>query len=69
MTTMDIGSLIIAYEDGDLNEPQTLQLFANLIRDGICWQLQGHYGRTARQLIDRGVVSATGELNRAYSPG
>lgn len=61
---LDIGSQILAYEDGELTESQTLQLFAKLIRDGICWQLQGHYGRTARRLIDAGIISERGEINR-----
>lgn len=63
----DIGSLIIAYEDGELTEAQTLQLFACLIRDKLAWQLQGHYGRTARALIDAGLITERGELVRAVA--
>ena len=45
---------IIKYEEGRLNDAQTLRLFSNLIRSGAVWSLQGHYGRTARALIDDG---------------
>jgi hypothetical protein len=53
---------IMAYEDGELSELETLDLFAGLIRDGICWQLQGSYGRTAASLIDAGLISPEGDL-------
>ena len=48
-----IGS-IMAYEEGELSTDKTLELFANLIKTGQCWSLQGHYGRTAKALIDNG---------------
>lgn len=52
---------IIDYEMGMLDEAQCLELFAMLIKTGQVWQLQGHYGRTARELIDMGVLTADGE--------
>lgn len=53
---------IIAYESGELDEASTHQFFANLIRTGLVWELQGHYGRTAASLIDAGVITAEGEI-------
>ena len=50
---VDVGK-IIAYECGDLDEQETIELFQDLINDGSAWTLQGHYGRTARALIDAG---------------
>jgi hypothetical protein len=57
---MDILSDIISYESGDLPVENTLKLFANLIKSGMAWTLQGSYGRTARTLIDSGYISSEG---------
>jgi hypothetical protein len=55
---------IMAYEDGSLNDEQTLQLFSYLIRTGMAWQLQGSiYGRPAKQLIDSGLIDRQGRIN------
>ena len=45
---------IIAYECGELSEEDTVEFFQELINSGLCWQLQGHYGRTAMHLIKTG---------------
>lgn len=58
---MNIDS-IIAYESGELNDAETLQLFADLIKSGAVWSLQGHYGRTATALLDGGYITADGEV-------
>lgn len=47
-------SNISAYEDGDLGEDETVELFQDLIDSGLVWRLQGHYGRTASALIEDG---------------
>jgi hypothetical protein len=47
---------IIAYEQGELGEDEMLDLFQNLVDTGLAWQLQGHYGRTAKALIDAGYI-------------
>lgn len=51
---MDQVSQIIAYEQGDLNDEETIALFQDLIDSGLAWSLQGHYGRTAAALINAG---------------
>ena len=58
---MNINS-IVAYESGELNDAKTLQLFADLIKSGEVWWLQGHYGRTATALLDGGYITADGEV-------
>lgn len=53
---------IIAYEKGELNALEQVELFACLIRTGIVWELQGSYGRTAKELIEAGWISTAGEI-------
>ena len=51
---------IMGYECGDLNDKETLELFSHLIKNGMAWNLQGHYGRTAREYD---YISKNGEIN------
>lgn len=53
----DVTGNIIAYEQGDLTTDETVALFQHLINTGMAWSLQGHYGRTARNLIEAGYCS------------
>ena len=49
---------IMAFEDGELDEADTLALFQHLITTGLAWQLQGSYGRTAQRLLNCGLCVA-----------
>lgn len=55
---MDQVDKIIAYEQGDLDEEETIELFQELVDSGLAWKLQGSYGRTAASLIQAGLVVA-----------
>jgi len=46
---------IIALEEGRLTDAETIALFQQLIDEGIVWKMQGSYGRTASDLIERGL--------------
>lgn len=55
---VDLFNLIIAYEQGELEEEDIILLFQALVDTGMAWQLQGNYNRTAKALIDKGIIHA-----------
>ena len=57
MGQMDQVEKIMAYESGELEEHEMLELFQELVDSGLAWKLQGHYGRTAKMLIEAGYVN------------
>jgi len=56
--TMNNINQILAYENGELNESEVIDLFQSLVSTGLAWSLQGSYGRTAKALIEAGLVTA-----------
>jgi hypothetical protein len=60
----DITSAIIDYENGDLSEEGTIELFQRLVDNGMAWTLQGSYGRMAMSLIHAGLVTRRPDLHR-----
>ena len=58
---MDLTDKIIDFECGLLDDTGVLELFAELISNGMAWTLQGSYGRTASALIDAGYISEDGK--------
>lgn len=51
---MDIDA-IIAFESGDLSEQEEAKFLQRIINDGSVWGLQGAYGRTAMEAIEKGL--------------
>ena len=55
---MNQVSAIMAWEDGELEEGETVELFQELVDSGLAWSLQGCYGRMASRLIEAGRITA-----------
>lgn len=56
-TGYDHVGAIMEYEGSDQSPEDSLRLFQYLVDTGLAWQLQGHYGRTASALIEKGLVA------------
>ncbi len=54
----DVVGAITAFEQGDLDRDETIELFQYLIDSGTIHSLQGFYQRTAQALIDDGDCHA-----------
>ena len=60
METLD---KIIAYEQGDLTNDETIELFQELVNSGLAWQMGGYYARRAECLIKQGKIKAKTKTN------
>lgn len=43
------------------SEEQQIEAWQTLIDTGLCWQLQGRFGRTAQSLIEQGICTPAAE--------
>jgi len=66
---MDRVDFIMGFEEGTLTEESIIDGFAEMIKDGSIWSLQGMYGRMARDLIDGGFISEDGEVLKYPNEG
>lgn len=60
--------LAAAYAEGfcegeGASDEEQLEAWQYLIDTGLCWRLQGWYGRTAQALIDNGVCTPAAPAN------
>jgi len=53
----ELTQQLIEYEQGNLDESETIELFQQLVDSGLAWNLQGHYGRTAYALLQEGLIN------------
>lgn len=59
---MNYVDQIIAFEQGELDENQIVELFAHLVQTGQAWTLQGAYGRMATALMNQGYLDEEGNI-------
>lgn len=72
-TTFSDGTTITPYsatayaegfcEGENASSEDQLRAWAYLIKSGMCWTLQGFFGRNASQLIANGVITRDGVIN------
>ena len=48
---------ILQYEQGEMNLDEMVEFYQELIDTGLIHELQGHYQRTARQLMRDGLLT------------
>lgn len=53
---------VLDYEAGVMSEAREVEFFADLIRTGAAWTLQGFYGRAAARFIEAGVIDRDGNV-------
>jgi len=58
MEKFDLVGSIMDYEGGEMSDEDMIVFFQHLIDTGMAWSLQGHYGRTAKALIEAGHCTA-----------
>ncbi len=51
----NIGTLM-AYENGELDEQETIEFFQDGVTNGWVWHLQGSYGRAATAMLESGDI-------------
>jgi len=60
---MEMIDKMMAYEEGMLDGAGMVYLFSELIKNGMAWSLQGHYGRMASRLIETGILTNDGDID------
>lgn len=53
---MDQIDKIMAFEQGELSDDEIIELFQELLNTGLVWELQGIYGRIAKDLINMKLI-------------
>lgn len=59
---VDLTDKLMSYEMGELTDNETLELFSELVKKNLAFKLQGHYGRTAMNLIKMGYLDKDGNI-------
>lgn len=60
----DLSTKIMRWESGEMSEKDIIEFFAELIKNGMAWSLQGCYGRTAHSLIVNGIIDTKGNITQ-----
>jgi len=55
---MNLSKMIVKYEQDELTDKEVIKLFQELVDTGLAWNLQGHYGRRAYEMLGEGIIKA-----------
>lgn len=55
----DTRAILIAEGEVEADEDTTIAAWQHLIDTGVCWRLQGWFGRAAMNLIEEGICTAS----------
>lgn len=55
MDTYTAVGIAEGFEEAE-SEEQVIEAWQHLVDTGACWTLQGRFGRTARDLLEQGVI-------------
>lgn len=58
----DTFAMIMDYEEGRMGFEEQVELFSRLVKSGLAWTLQGHYGRVATDFIQSGYLDHNGNV-------
>lgn len=61
----DLAGKLIAWECGQMDDREMVDLFSELVKTGTVRHLQGMYGRQANDLVKRGILDKSGNINQA----
>ena len=65
----DVVDKIIAFENNELGDEETISLFQELIDSGQVWHMQGAYGRSAVRLVNAGLCTLPEPYQAVSVPG
>ena len=55
-TAMELTSDIVSYEEGNMEAEHIAEMFKDMMNNGMIVSMQGHYQRTANDLIEAGIL-------------
>ena len=56
-TPYDASACVEGFDGEDHDQDTIISAWQYLLDTGLCWKLQGWYGRTANQLIEEGFIT------------
>ena len=55
-------AIMIIEGQHDAAEDVVIEAWQHLVDTGVCWELQGHYGRMAVNMIEAGILQSAGRV-------